>query len=134
MGLLDTVIGSVLGGGNKQDALAKLVGDLLSSNQSGGGLNGLLQEFQKNGMGDLVNSWVSTGQNKEISPGQVEQAIGPEKVQQYAEQTGMDQSQAAGSLAQLLPQVIDKLTPNGQVPAHGDVQAMLGNLMRSLGK
>src|SRR4029434_101352 len=114
MGLLDTVIGSVLGGGNKQDALAKLVGDLVTNHSSGQGLQGLVQQFQKNGMGDLVNSWISTGENKEISPEQVEEAIGPEKVQQFAEQTGMDGSQAAGSLAQLLPQIIDKLTPNGQ--------------------
>ena len=134
MGLLDTVIGSVLGGGNKQDALAKLVGDLITNNPSGQGLAGLVQQFQQKGMGDLINSWVSTGQNQQLSAEQVEQAIGSEQVQQFARQTGMEGSQAAGSLAQLLPQIIDKLTPNGQVPAQGDVQSMLGNLMRNLGK
>lgn len=134
MGLLDTLIGSVLGGGDKQNALAKLVGDLVTNNPSGQGLAGLVQQFQQKGMGDLVNSWVSTGENKELSAEQVEQALGSEKVQQIAQQTGMDGQQAAGSIAQLLPQLIDKLTPNGQVPAQGDVQSMLGNLMKSLGK
>lgn len=135
MGLLDTVLGSVLGGGDKQNALAKIVGDLITNNSSGqGGLAGLVQQFQKQGMGDLVNSWVSTGENKEISPQQVEQALGSDQVQQIAEQTGQNKQQAAGNLAQLLPQLIDQLTPHGQVPAQGDLQSMNGNLMRNLGK
>jgi uncharacterized protein YidB (DUF937 family) len=133
MGLIDTLLGSVLGG-NKQGALAKIVGDLVTNNPSGQGLEGLVKQFQQKGMGDLVNSWVSTGQNKEITPQQVEHALGPDQVQQIAEQTGMEPSEAAGGLAELLPQIINQLTPNGQVPAHSDVQSMLGNLLRGLGK
>jgi uncharacterized protein YidB (DUF937 family) len=133
MGLLDTLLGSIRGE-DKQSALAKFVGDLVTNHSSGQGLAGLVQQFQQKGMGDLVNSWVSTGQNKEISAEQVEQALGPGQVQQFAQQTGMQGSQAAGSLAQLLPQIIDKLTPNGQVPAQSDVQSMLGNLLRGFGK
>jgi uncharacterized protein YidB (DUF937 family) len=134
MGLIDSLLGSVLGGEDKQKALAKLVGDLVTNNSSGQGLAGLVQQFQQKGMGDLVNSWVSTGENKQISAEQVEQALGSEQVQQFAQQTGMSGQQAAGNIAQLLPQLIDNLTPNGQVPGQGDVQAMVGNLLRSLGK
>jgi uncharacterized protein YidB (DUF937 family) len=93
-----------------------------------------VQQFQQKGMGDLVNSWVSTGENKQISAEQVEQALGSEQVQQFARQTGVSGQQAAGNIAQLLPQLIDNLTPNGQAPAQGDIQAMVGNLLRSLGK
>jgi uncharacterized protein YidB (DUF937 family) len=132
MGLFDSLLGSALGG-DRQNALAKFVGDLVTNHSSGQGLAGLVQQFEQNGMGDLINSWVSTGQNKEISPEQMEQALGSQQIQQFAQQSGMNASQAAGSLAQLLPQIIDKLTPNGQVPAHGDVQSMLGNLLRGLG-
>jgi uncharacterized protein YidB (DUF937 family) len=134
MGLIDSLLGSVLGGEDKQKALAKLVGDLVTNNSSGQGLAGLVQQFQQKGMGDLVNSWVSTGENKQISAEQVEQALGSEQVQQFARQTGVSGQQAAGNIAQLLPQLIDNLTPNGQAPAQGDIQAMVGNLLRSLGK
>lgn len=134
MGLIDSLLGSVLGGDDKQKALAKLVGDLVTNNSSGQGLAGLVQQFQQKGMGDLVNSWVSTGENKEISAQQVEEALGRDQVQQFAQQTGMSGQQAAGNIAQLLPQLIDNLTPNGQVPAQGDIQSMVGNLLRSLGK
>jgi uncharacterized protein YidB (DUF937 family) len=68
MGLIDSLLGSVLGGEDKQKALAKLVGDLVTNNSSGQGLAGLVQQFQQKGMGDLVNSWVSTGENKQSAP------------------------------------------------------------------
>jgi uncharacterized protein YidB (DUF937 family) len=93
------------------------------NNPQSGGLGGLLQSFQQGGLGDVVNSWVSTGQNLPISPEQIQSVLGGGKLQEIAAQLGVSTEQASGSLADLLPQVVDKLTPNGQVPESGDLLA-----------
>jgi uncharacterized protein YidB (DUF937 family) len=84
-----------------------------------GGLHGLVQIMQSKGMGDIVSRWVGTGPNPPVSPAQLKDAIGNDHVQQFAQQTGMSHDQAASSLAQLLPHVVDQLTPTGTVPQHG---------------
>jgi uncharacterized protein YidB (DUF937 family) len=131
MGLLDSLLGSVLGG-DKSNVLAKLAGDFISNHSSGSGLAGLVQQFQQKGFGDIVSSWVGTGQNQAISAEQIQQALGSEQIQQFAQQAGMQSSEVSSALAQLLPQVVDKLTPNGQLPAQGDLQSMLGNILGGL--
>ena len=138
MALLDSILGAVLGGGDKQKMLAGLASQLLSGQSAApgapNGLNGLVQQFQKAGLGDLVNSWVGTGANQPATPDQIKQALGPETIQHFAQQTGMAGPEVSTALAQILPQMVDKVTPNGDVPEPRDIQGMLSGLLASLGK
>ena len=82
----------------------------------GGALGGLLDQFTKNGQGDVAGSWVGTGQNTAINGGQLSQALGPDIVAMIAKQTGLTPEELLARLAQTLPQVVDGLTPNGKIP------------------
>lgn len=134
MGLLDSVVG-MLGQGSQgggQAALINVVTSLLNQGGQGGGLAGLVQQFQQGGLGDVVSSWVSTGQNLPISAAQLQSVLGGNSaLAGVAEQTGLSQGDLMGQLSQLLPQVIDQMTPNGQLPA-GNAQPDLGSLLGSL--
>ena len=148
MGLLDSLVGSVvssaLGGGQGggQAALIQAVIGMLAGggNQQGGGaagglggLGGLLQQFQQSGLGDVASSWVSTGQNLPITPDQISNVLGSNVLGQLAGAAGMDHGTAAGHLSELLPQLVDKLTPNGQLPNQGmDLGSMLPQILGSL--
>jgi uncharacterized protein YidB (DUF937 family) len=139
MGLFDSLLGSVLGGGDdKKQMLAGLVGQLLSGQSSApgapAGLGALVQQFQQKGLGDLVGSWVDTGANQSATPDQIHQALGPDTIQHFAQQTGLAGPQVSALLAQILPQLIDKVTPSGDVPHSNDLQGMLSGLLGSLGK
>ena len=98
----------------------------LVNNPAVGGLGGLLQKFSNAGMSDKVSSWVGTGPNQSIHGGDVERALGPEHLQQVADQAGVDRSQAASGLASMLPQFVDKVTPNGKMPDLGSLGQLLG--------
>ena len=87
-----------------------------------GGLGGLLQQFQKSGYGDVINSWVGSGQNQPISPGQLGSALGPEVIKVLAQKTGLPEQELGQQLSQLLPIVVDKLTPNGRMPTLAEIQ------------
>lgn len=131
MGLLDSVIGALAGGaqgnaagaGGGQAALIHIVLGMLT-NRGGasagagdlGGLGDLLARFQQAGLGEAASSWVGTGENLSVSPDQVEGALGPDLVAQIARQIGLPQRETAGHLSELLPQVVDRMTPGGQVP------------------
>ena len=141
MGLLDMVSGALGGqGGGGQDALLKLVMGMLSDNGqggAGGGLGGLLQQLQQAGLGEQVNSWVGTGQNLPVSAEQLQGAFGADRMSQMAEQMGLSTGDLGAQLSQMLPQVVDKLTPNGQLPEGGlgagglgDLGGLLESLMR----
>ena len=108
MGLLDGVLGGVVGAG-----MVSVVNNLLEQH---GGLPGLINQFQQNGFGDTVNSWVGTGPNKSISPDQVHQALGPDLLQQLSAKSGLSVQDLAQKLSQILPQAVDTMTPGGQVP------------------
>lgn len=126
MGLLDMVTGALGGGaaGNGGgNPLLGIVMQMLTNNGQGGGLAGLAKAFQDKGMGDQMASWISTGQNLPISPDQIKNVLGSGQLGQIASQLGVDEQQAAGGLADMLPQVIDKLTPNGQIPQSNDLMA-----------
>jgi uncharacterized protein YidB (DUF937 family) len=136
MGLLDTLKGLLGGGGaNTGNPLA----DMLLKGLSGkggaglgaigglGGLGGLLGKFQSAGLGDKAQSWVGTGSNEAVSGDEVEQALGSDAISQLAAKTGMSAGQAKDGLASMLPGLIDKLTPGGQLPTGG-----LGGLMKGL--
>ena len=146
MGLLDSVLGSVMGnmaGGRQRDGagadiLMQVVGGLLNQGGggAGGGLGALLEQFQKGGLGDVAASWVGTGQNLPISAEQLQSVLGGDQIGALAQQAGLSQGDLMGQLAQMLPQVVDRLTPNGQLPAGGEadlsgmLSSVLGGLMR----
>ena len=93
-----------------------------------GGIQGLLGQFQQAGLGEHVASWVGNGENQPLSAEHVQAALGDEQVQQVAAQAGLSPEQASSGLAALLPQVIDKLSPNGQL-AEGGLGGMLKGLL-----
>jgi uncharacterized protein YidB (DUF937 family) len=96
-------------------------------------LGGLLEQFQRGGLGDVASSWVSTGQNMPISADQLTNVLGSDVIGQLARSAGMDQGAAAGQLSQILPQLIDGLTPNGQLPQQGtDLGSMLPQILGGL--
>lgn len=143
MGLLDSVLGSVmgsLGGQQAQQPANPMLNVVLSmlqgqGQQSAGGIGGLLQLvqlFQQKGMGDVMQSWIGTGQNAPISMDQIIDVLGHDRVGQMAQQAGVSHEDAAGSLAQMLPNIIDKLTPQGQLPAEHDLSSQLGGLLGML--
>jgi uncharacterized protein YidB (DUF937 family) len=122
MGLLEQLVGQVIGsvaGQSGQNPLVKALTGLIGENSSVGGLGGLVQAFQKNGLGEIVNSWVGTGQNKPVTPNQIEQGLGSDVLKQIAGQAGLSSEAASSQLSNLLPSLIDKLTPNGKVEAGG---------------
>jgi uncharacterized protein YidB (DUF937 family) len=129
MGLLDSIVGG-LGGQSGNSGLMQIVSGLIN-NQSGG-LAGLLQQFNANGLGHLADSWVGTGQNLPISADQLQGVLGSNQLHQMASKLGLTPDALSGQLAQLLPQVIDKLTPHGSVPDQGSVQQGLGGLLKGL--
>jgi len=86
------------------------------------GLDVLLRQFQQNGLGDIINSWIGPGQNQPISPRQLGQAIGQNTVNNLSRQTGTPQDDLLALLSKYLPGVIDKLTPNGQLPSQADLR------------
>ena len=144
MGLLDSVIGALGGGGQAggggQSALLNIVMGMLANRSggqqggvgtgggTGGGLGDLMAKFQQGGMGDVMSSWIGSGQNMPISGDQLSNVLGPDMLDKIASQLGISHGEAAGQLSQVLPQVVDKLTPNGQMPEGGlgDIGAILG--------
>lgn len=142
MGLLDSILGGALGAGAGGQgnpgtaALMQLAMQLLAGNagqggRGGGGLMDLLQQFQQAGFGAQADSWVSTGQNMPISPDQLMQVFDRGRVEQMAASTGMDVDQVSNGLSDLLPQLIDSVTPQGQVQEAG-LEGALADLARML--
>jgi uncharacterized protein YidB (DUF937 family) len=86
-----------------------------------GGLSGLLQSFQQSGHGDVINSWVGPGQNQQIAPEQLHQALGPEAVNNLSRLTGVPSNELLSELSRVLPGVVDKLTPQGRTPDHAEM-------------
>lgn len=166
MGLLDSVLGSVLGGGGSQGSnplmqmalqmlmhnggssgaggaggggggLGGMLGGMLGGGQSNvaapsmGGLGGIMDAFQKGGLGHIADSWVSQGDNMPVSGDQISHVFGQDKIASMASQLGMSHGEVSGGLAQILPQLINHVTPNGQVPQdHSMIQDALGSLFK----
>ena len=130
MGLFDQVVGAVSGQqAEGENALLSTVLQLVNNPQTGG-LAGLVQSFQNGGLGEIVKSWVSTGQNLPISADQIQSALGSGPLQNIASQLGLNTEQVSGQLAELLPQVVDKLTPDGSIPEGSDLLAQGMNLLK----
>lgn len=119
---------NLLGGSQGQaNSLLNLVMQILGDS-SRGGLSGLVQNFQRNGLGDVISSWIGTGQNLPISPDQLRSGLGGDTLQRLASQAGISPNEAGARLSQLLPNLIDKLTPGGQMPEVGALEQVLSAL------
>lgn len=132
MGIFDNLenhaVTSMLGGSSNPLAASILQ---MIQNQPGG-LSGLVQSFHDKGLGGLVSQWVSTGPNPPMTSDQVHQALGGEKIKELAAAAGISPDTANSAIAQMLPGIIDKLTPNGQVPDHSSMMDMASGLLKSL--
>jgi uncharacterized protein YidB (DUF937 family) len=119
------------GGAGGTGDIAGAIGGLVGGS---GGLGGLVGQLQQAGLGDAVSSWVGTGPNQAVDPATLGAALGPEKVQAVAEQSGIDVGALLPMLAGALPTIVDALTPDGQVPS-GDAAAGLdiGGILQGLG-
>jgi uncharacterized protein YidB (DUF937 family) len=136
MGLLDEVGKMLSGGQSTGDAgaggvanIAVVVEHLMAQE---GGLQGLLTKFQQGGLGDVVASWVGTGQNLPISADQISKVLSNTQIGELAAKLGVDPQQASTYLAQYLPELVSKLTPNGQVPQGNDLLAQGAALLKGL--
>lgn len=144
MGLLDSVIGAVaggLGGQGRGDSQGALLNAMLASGQgmgqgqggAGGGLGDLIGKFTQGGMGDVIGSWIGPGQNAPISGDQLSHVLGSDTIGDLAAQLGLSNDEVSGQLSQMLPQVVDRLTPEGRAPDGGlggmdDLLAQLSQL------
>jgi uncharacterized protein YidB (DUF937 family) len=148
MGSLDNVVRSAVPGGNIGKPLMLALGALLASGvlfrQSAGqtsagsqptsdegaggvlgGLGGLLNKLQQGGIGNAANSWVGSGQNQPVSPGQLGSALGPNIIKTLAQQSGLSEDELTKQLSQFLPGIVDKLTPNGRLPTVAELSNMM---------
>ena len=128
-------LGSLMGLVASNPQLLQIITGMLSNGGSEGGLGGLAGKFQQAGLGDAMSSWIGGGPNQHVSPDQMTSALGENTVGDIASQLGVSHGEAAGQLSQLLPEIINQLTPGGQAPAgglgnSGDLMGMLGGLLR----
>lgn len=158
MGLLDSVLGAVTSGQQAQAGsgggmgglgnigglinmvtsnpqLLQAITGMLSNDGEHGGLGGLVAKFQQAGLGDVVGSWIGSGQNQPVSGDQLTHVLGSDAISGLAQKLGVSPDAAAGQLSNILPGLIDKLTPHGQAPAgglgdSGDLMGMLGGLLK----
>ena len=135
-GGLQDILGGILGGGSSgggagtatggmnMGALATALAPLVLKLLKGGGLQKLVQNAQANGLSSEADSWVGTGANEQLSPEQVKSVVGHDVVQQVAQQAGISEDEAAGVLAHVVPQVVNGLSPNGQLPSDNDLEQL----------
>ncbi len=137
MGLFDslvqTALQSALGGNAESQTqnLVKGVVGMLTSNA--GGISGLVDKFKQSGLGDVAASWVGTGENKPVSPQQLEEALGADKVAELAKEAGIPADKGAEVLSQVLPSVVDKMTPDGEVPEEHKLGTLSKIILGGLG-
>lgn len=127
MGILDRAI-EMLGDNHlplmdSRTRLLQAALSLIANNGQTGGLTGLVERFQEAGLGNVIHSWIGTGQNVPVTAEQMEQVLGEGHLQQIAEETSLPHPAVAERLSAMLPDLIDKLTPAGHVPQGG-----LGNM------
>src|SRR5262245_6593041 len=108
MGLFDGVLGGLVGAG-----MVSVVNDLLAKH---GGVQGVVNAFETNGLGATVRSWVGTGPNEPVSPADVHRVLGPDLLQQLSAKSGLSVQELTEKLSQVLPQAVDRMTPDGTIP------------------
>ena len=109
MGMFDGLLGGIVGAG-----MVTAVNGIIEKH---GGLQGVVNEFERNGLGATVKSWIGTGPNQPISADQVQQALGPDLLQQLSAKSGLSVQELTQKLSQVLPQAVDRLTPDGKIPS-----------------
>lgn len=115
-------------------ALAGLLSTRDASVGGNAGLSGLVGAFQKQGLGDMISGWISTGPNPPVSAAQLTDILGPETLGQFARKAGVPISEAGSLLAGLLPAAIDHLTPDGKMPEANALENSLTSLLSGLGR
>jgi len=140
MGMLDDLLGQASGIAEfiqKNPQLVAAATSLLSSKEGSiggaGGLAGLVQSFDSKGLGDIAQSWISTGPNKSVSAAQVTDVLGSGTLQEFAKHANMPVGDAGGALASLLPALINQFTPKGELPQSASLESALGALLKSVG-
>ena len=135
MGLFDSLAGSLTSLVGSGGAHAGLAGEALNllGGGAGGGLPGLVRSFESQGLGNVMQSWISTGGNLPVSAEQIVNVLGGGQVSQLAAKSGLSSDQVAGQLTQLLPQIVNALTPHGSLPASDALQEGLSLLRSKLG-
>lgn len=124
-------LAEILGGGGNAASTGGVMGGLgglgglLSGGQLSGGLGDLLNRFRANGHGDKAESWVGTGANQPMAPHEIEQALGPERIQWLMEQTGMTKQDLLAGLSRHLPEAVNQLTPQGRLPTETEAQGLI---------
>jgi uncharacterized protein YidB (DUF937 family) len=108
MGLFDGLLGGIVGAG-----MVSVVNGIIEKH---GGLQGVVSEFERNGLGGTVKSWVGTGPNQPISPDEVQKVLGPDLLRQLSEKSGLSVQDLTQKLSHVLPQAVDTLTPDGALP------------------
>jgi uncharacterized protein YidB (DUF937 family) len=132
-GGLDSIVGGLTGGGGQGGgggglgALVPVLGGLLAS----GGLQKILGGLKAQGLSQQADSWVGTGQNEPVSGADMEKAVGKEKIQEVANQLGVSESEAADVVAKAVPEVVDKVSPDGQLPPDQDLDAAFDKLAKA---
>jgi uncharacterized protein YidB (DUF937 family) len=121
--------GGMAGGGGLGDVLKGGLGGLLAGGAAGsvisGGLSDLLRQFQQNGQGEVANSWVGPGPNKQISPNDLAGALGADQIDALSAQSGLSRDELLSGLSRHLPEVIDHLTPDGRLPTEGELSGRI---------
>jgi uncharacterized protein YidB (DUF937 family) len=154
MGLLDEILkqaGGASGAGVPQGSGLGAIADLVMKNPQiisaaiamlnpkdtsvggGGGLADVVASLNRGGLGDVVSSWVGTGANKSVDAGALASALGPDILGQFAQKAGIGSNQASSVLAQVLPELVNQMTPGGQVPQGNALDGVLGSLLGQLG-
>lgn len=108
MGMFDGLLGGLVGAG-----MMSVVTGVIEKH---GGLQGVVNQFETNGLGPTIRSWVGTGPNQPISADDIQKVLGPDLLQQLSQKTGMSVPDLAQKLSEFLPQAVDKMTPNGTIP------------------
>lgn len=136
MGLLDSLLnmaaGSTKATQSNQNAVTSIM-EVLINNKQTGGLDGLVGTLNKGGLGNIVDSWISTGKNKSVSTSQLNNVLSGDIVSQLAAKLGVSNTAAVSMIARFLPQIIDKLTPDGKVTAQSsavNVQDILSKILK----
>lgn len=135
MGLLDSIVGSLVNGGSQKNSLSQLQA-IWSWVQEQGGIEVLIQKFQQGGLGEVLSSWLSNGSNRAVSSQDIQSAFSQQDLQSLATKLDTDIEGASGTLSEMLPHLVDKISPQGEVhpEASGNTQNDLGSLVDSIFK
>jgi uncharacterized protein YidB (DUF937 family) len=125
------VLGAFGGGGGEMSGLVKMVMEMLTSKESGG-LAGLMESFNQKGLGGIFSSWISTGKNLPISAEQIQHGLGMDQIRRISDASGLPADDVKSKLAEVLPDLIDKLTPEGRIP-EGGLQGKAMDILKKIG-